>query len=68
LLTSVGTSRDKRRVEFCPGTVGSGEKLIEVTVSSDLPLEQSVTEEMPVVTIVENNRVARRSMFWITTV
>jgi len=63
--TSAGTSRDKRRVEFSPGTVGSGEKLMEVSLSSDLPLEQSVTEERPLVTMVENNRVARRSMFWI---
>jgi hypothetical protein len=66
LLTSAGTSRDKRRVEFSPGTVGSGEKVMEVSVSSDLPLEQSVTEEKPVVTMVENNSVARRNMFWIT--
>jgi hypothetical protein len=53
-------------VEFSPGTVGSGEKLMEISVSNDLPFEQSDTEERPVVTMVENNSVARRNMFWIT--
>ena len=64
-VTSAGTCINKRRVEFSPGTVGSGEKLIEVSVSRDFPLEQSVTEERLVATIVENNSVARRSMFCI---
>jgi hypothetical protein len=41
----VGTFIDKRSVEFSPGTVGSGEKLIEVNVKSPRPLEQSDTEE-----------------------
>jgi hypothetical protein len=41
----VGTFIDSKRVEFSPGTVGSGEKVIDVSVKSARPLEQSDTEE-----------------------
>jgi hypothetical protein len=45
LVTSVGTFIDNKSVEFSPGTVGSGEKLIDVSVKRAAPLEQSDTEE-----------------------
>jgi hypothetical protein len=45
LATSVGTFIDRSSVEFSPGTVGSGEKLIDVSVKRAAPFEQSDTEE-----------------------
>jgi hypothetical protein len=44
-VTWAGTFIDSKRVEFSPGTVGSGEKLIDVSVKRARPLEQSDTEE-----------------------
>jgi hypothetical protein len=35
---------DKRSVEFSPGTVGSGEKDMDVGLKTEAPLEQSDTE------------------------
>ena len=44
LLISSGTFMERRRVEFLPGTVGSGENDMDVGLKRDWPLEQSDTE------------------------
>jgi hypothetical protein len=44
LLIASGTFIERRRVEFLPGTVGSGEKVMDVGLKRDWPLEQSDTE------------------------
>jgi hypothetical protein len=44
LLIVSGTFMERRRVEFLPGTVGSGENDMDVGLKSDWPLEQSDTE------------------------
>ena len=44
LLMASGTFMERRRVEFLPGTVGSGENDMDVGLKRDWPLEQSDTE------------------------
>ena len=46
-------------MEFLPGTVGSGEKDIEVSLKSEAPLEQSETE--PYAPPTADARIARRA-------
>ena len=42
-VISSGTDIDSSRVEFSPGTVGSGKKDMDVSLNSDNPFEQSDT-------------------------
>ena len=47
-VTCSGTDNERRRVEFWPGTVGSGENDMDVIVKSAFPFEQSETEALTV--------------------
>jgi hypothetical protein len=58
-VISSGIFIDRRRVEFCPGIVGSGEKDIEVSLKRDAPLEQSETD--PYALPIADARIARRA-------
>lgn len=65
-VTMVGTSMESKRVEFWPGTVGSGEKLTDVNWKREAPLEQSDTEAF---TFEKNEKAAKKNagrlnMFW----
>jgi hypothetical protein len=55
LEISSGTFIDNIRVEFTPGTVGSGAKDMEVSCNKEAPLEQSETDARAV-----GKRYARR--------
>jgi len=43
-VTTLGTFMERLRVEFCPGIGGSGKKLMDDSLNSEAPFEQSVTE------------------------
>ena len=43
-VISLGTVIESNNVEFSPGTVGSGEKDIDVNLKSEPPFEQSVRD------------------------
>jgi hypothetical protein len=45
-VTSLGTSIERRSVEFCPFTGGSGEKERDVRVKRAVDFEQSVTDAL----------------------
>jgi hypothetical protein len=49
LEISSGTFIDNIRVEFTPGTVGSGAKDMEVSCNKDVPEEQSETDARAVI-------------------
>jgi hypothetical protein len=62
-MTCVGTFIVRRSVEFWPGTVGSGEKLMEVSLNSEAPFEQSVTVERVVVANDRRVSAAKANIF-----
>ena len=55
LVISSGTVIERNKVEFSPGTVGSGEKDIDVNLKREPPFEQSDT-----LAVVRVNSVANR--------
>jgi len=57
-VISSGTFIERRSVEFWPGTVGSGEKDIEVSLKREAPFEQSVTEALEATTDARKARTA----------
>jgi hypothetical protein len=57
-VTVEGTFISRRRVEFTPGTVGSGAKLIDVSLNREAPFEQSDTEGVTGRTIAANTSAA----------
>jgi len=57
---------ESKRVEFWPGTVGSGEKLTEVSWKREAPFEQSDTEAF---TLEKKEKAAKKNagrlnIFW----
>jgi hypothetical protein len=56
-VISCGIFIERSRVEFSPGTVGSGEKDIDVNLNRETPFEQSVTDPVDIARNKEDIRI-----------